>query len=120
MSSPTPVTLAVLDLAALDDLKDMLGEALDEIIQSFLDGLDDEVAAVGKGLGGDATAVRAGAHSLKGSAGNLGARALAQFASDMEKYALAGDLAACRELMPALEQGAAQARTALVAYLPQP
>lgn len=120
MSSPSSPPLAVLDLAALDDLKDMLGEALGEIVQSFLDGLDDEVAAAGRGLGGDAAAVRAGAHSLKGSAGNLGARALSQVASDMEKHALAGDLAACRALMPALEQGAAQARAALVAYIAQP
>lgn len=120
MSSSPSVNLAVLDLVALDDLKDMLSEALSEIIQSFLDGLADEVASVGRGLGGDAAAVRAAAHSLKGSAGNLGAKALSHLASDMEKHALAGDLAACRALMPELEHGAAQARAALLDYISRP
>lgn len=109
-----------LDLAALDDLKDMLGEALAEIVQSFLDGLSAEVAAVAKGLGGDAVAVRAGAHSLKGSSGNLGARALAQLASDMERAALAGDLVECRASMPALAAEAERTRAALQAYIAQP
>lgn len=120
MSSSPFVNLAVLDLVALDDLKDMLSDALGEIIQSFLDGLDGEVAAVGQGLDGDAAAVRAAAHSLKGSSGNLGAKALSQLASDMEKHALAGDLAACRALMPDLAHGAALARTALLAYISRP
>lgn len=115
-NAPTPEPL---DLAALDDLKDMLAEALNEIIDSFLDGLDAELAAIAAATDVDATATRSAAHALKGSAGNLGARVLAGLASDIEKSAMAGDMARCKQLLPALTTAAADARTALTAYAAQ-
>jgi HPt (histidine-containing phosphotransfer) domain-containing protein len=41
--------------------------------------------------------VAAGAHSLKGSASNLGARALAALCAAMERQAKAGEVAQARE-----------------------
>lgn len=115
-NTPTPETL---DLAALDDLKDMLAEALDEIIDGFLVGLDAEVAAISGAIDVDAKATRSAAHALKGSAGNLGARVLASLSSDLEKSAMAGDMARCRQLLPALATAATDARKALTAYAAQ-
>lgn len=115
-NAPTP---EILDLAALNDLKDMLAEALNEIIESFLDGLDAELAAIVSATEVDATATRSAAHALKGSAGNLGARLLASIASDIEKSALAGDLTRCKQLLPAMTSAASQARVALTAYAAQ-
>lgn len=110
----------LLDVDALNDLKDMLAEALTEIADTFLSGLDAEVEAVGTGMQTSLQAARAAAHSLKGSAGNLGGRALAQQASAIEKAAVEGDLAHCQALYPALQAVAAQTRDALKAYLAQP
>lgn len=120
MTAPSSTAPSLLDIAALDDLKDMLDDALAEIIRSFLDGLPADVAAVEQGLLANALAVRAAAHSLKGSSGNLGARALAQQASDMEQAALAGDMATCQANMQALATCAQHTQTALEAYLAQP
>lgn len=116
----SPGSADALDTAALNDLKDMLGDALIEIADSFLDGLDGEVTAIQRGLVADQLAVRAAAHSLKGSAGNMGARALAELASSIEKAATQGDMLRCAELTAGLPGVAAQARRALTAYLAQP
>jgi HPt (histidine-containing phosphotransfer) domain-containing protein len=115
-SNATPL----LDIDALNDLKDMLAEALTEIADTFLDGLDAEVEAVSAGIRASGPAARAAAHSLKGSAGNLGGRALAMQASAIEKAAVDGDLATCEALYPALQTLAGQTREALKAYLAQP
>jgi HPt (histidine-containing phosphotransfer) domain-containing protein len=47
----------------------------------------------------DAQALRHAAHQLKGAAGNLGARGLAEAAGRLEQAARAGDLAAAVELV---------------------
>lgn len=112
-SDATPL----LDIDALNDLKDMLAEALTEIADTFLDGLDAEVEAVGAGIQSGALAARAAAHSLKGSAGNLGGRALALQASAIEKAAVEGDLAGCAAMYPQMKVLADQTRVALKAYL---
>lgn len=118
-ATPSDAT-PLLDIDALNDLKDMLAEALTEIAETFLDGLDAEVAAVGTGIQTSGPAARAAAHSLKGSAGNLGGRALALMASTIEKAAVEGDLARCEALFPQLQALAAQTHDALKAYLAQP
>jgi HPt (histidine-containing phosphotransfer) domain-containing protein len=115
-NAPAPEPL---DLAALNELKDMLAEALNEIIDSFLEGLDAELAAIAAATQVDAPTTRSAAHALKGSAGNLGARVLAGLASEIEKSALAGDLARCKQLLPSLATAAGDARTALTAYAAQ-
>jgi len=117
MTSSAPAD--ILDVAALNDLKDMLGEALAEIADSFLGGLDGEVGAIQQALGADAVAIRAAAHSLKGSAGNMGVRVLAQLASAIEKAAMEGDVARCAALAQGLPEVATQARLALAAYIAQ-
>lgn len=107
----------VLDDAVLDELKDMLDDALSEIVVGFLGGLDAEVQAIEQALAPGGAALRAAAHSLKGSAGNLGARRLAALASAVEKAALAGDAATCQALVPGLRAVADDSRQALTAYL---
>lgn len=116
----TPAPADTLDISALNELKDMLGDALAEIAESFLEGLDAEVGAIQQALGVDAAAVRAAAHSLKGSAGNMGARVLAGLAAKVEKSAVEGDLAGCAVLIADLPAVAAQARQALRGYIAQP
>jgi HPt (histidine-containing phosphotransfer) domain-containing protein len=90
---------------------------LNEIIESFLDSLDADLAAIEQAFDQGHLAVRAAAHSLKGSAGNLALRRLAAWASTLEKKALAGDLDACRGLMSVMLQLADASRQALRAYM---
>ena len=114
-----PGSADALDTAALNDLRSMLGDALAEIVHSFLDGLDNEVQAIQEALVADKLTLRVTAHSLKGSAGNMGARALAALASSIEKAAMDGDMRRCAELIAGLPGAAVQARQALTAYLAQ-
>jgi CheY-like chemotaxis protein len=54
---------------------------------------------------GDAEAVRTRAHSIKGSAGNIGAEALQQLAADMERAGRDGRLEEAERLLPRLAAG---------------
>jgi len=116
MNTPAPAN--TLDVAALNDLKGMLGDALIEIAESFLEGLDGDVAKI-QSSSDDPVALGAAAHSLKGSAANMGARALAGLASAIEKTAGDGDLAQCADLVRGLPEAAAHAREALATYIAQ-
>lgn len=106
--------LDVLNLSALEELQAILEDALLEIVQAFLDGLDDEVQAIAQACGdADANGLRRSAHSLKGSAANMGAIGLAQLSGQIEKLALHQDIATCRALLPELTQMATHTRQAL-------
>ncbi len=97
-----PVDPQVLEeLRSLDD-GDEAG-LLGELIDLFLADLPARRAAIRDGLlAGDMQAVRAAAHSLKGSAGNLGARPLA---------------ALCQEVEVAIRQGSLEGVAAFVARI---
>ena len=61
-------------------------EAMAEIMAEFLVGAPDQVARLNDALqAGDALEVRQQAHALKGSAANVGARALSQTAARVER-----------------------------------
>jgi HPt (histidine-containing phosphotransfer) domain-containing protein len=80
-------------LRALDDD----GAFLDEVIDLFIDDARPRVERVRAGLaGGDPQAARTAAHSLRGSAGNIGATAVAAMARDIEH-----DLDAGKPVAPA-------------------
>jgi HPt (histidine-containing phosphotransfer) domain-containing protein len=120
MSDTSYQALPLLDEPALNDLKDMLGDALREISDSFLEGLDGEVAAIEAAVSAGGMPLKAAAHSLKGSAGNLGARRLAGLASAIEKAAMDGRNADYLALVPDLKPVAAVTREAIDAYMAQP
>ena len=94
---------SALDSVTFNQLREILGAALPQAIAPFLEdtplGLAELEAAVQRG---DAEMARAKAHALKGSAANLGARALAQLAHEAEQLALAGQLGAVTPLLPRL------------------
>lgn len=119
MTASPPNSSDILDVAALNDLKSILEDALIDIAQAFLDGLDADVAAIVNGLPDDATAVRISAHSLKGSASNMGGKALAALSSAIEKAAHAGDMDHCSMLVAELPFLAKRTRQALQAYIDQ-
>ncbi|MBC9070932.1 response regulator [Thauera sp. CAU 1555] len=115
MESPLPdegraeqVSDALLDMGVLAELREALGDDLKEIVDHFLFQLDDQLRDIHGALArGDAQAVTMHAHTLKGSASNLGVTRLAALAAEIEQDGRRGDLEAARERCEALQGCAA-------------
>ncbi len=105
----------IIDPAALARLEKWGGARLsNEIIQLFLENGPARVEQISGAMDGeDLTLPERGAHSLKSSAANVGARHLQSVASELELAASDGDLGRVRDLVPDLEQAFAQAAQAL-------
>jgi diguanylate cyclase (GGDEF)-like protein len=94
-----------LDEAVFDKLREILGPALLQTVTPFLEDTPGYLSQMQLGLGdNNADVVRAAAHSIKGSAGNLGATTLAQLAKEAEEHAIERRLEEVRPLMPRLSQ----------------
>jgi HPt (histidine-containing phosphotransfer) domain-containing protein len=103
----------VIDRAMLDDMVEHLGvAAFRPVIDLFLDESRRYVAIIRQG---DAEAARRAAHSLKSSAGQLGAAALSAAAAEIERLAAGGMPLADRAA--ALDALLAETATALAALL---
>ncbi|GAA3141512.1 hypothetical protein GCM10010466_35610 [Planomonospora alba] len=80
-------------------------EILDRVLASFLDRAPRVLHQLGRAVAdGDAAAVEQRAHSLKGSAANLGAAALAEVCARIEQHGNAGRTAAAAGLLERLRQ----------------
>ncbi|HEX7650062.1 MAG TPA: EAL domain-containing protein [Noviherbaspirillum sp.] len=94
-----------LDEAVFDKLREILGPALLQTVTPFLEDTPGYLSQMLQGLGdNDADTVRAAAHSIKGSAGNLGATTLAQLAKEAEEHAIERRLDEVKPLMSRLSQ----------------
>ncbi len=106
----------VLDTAAISELHDMLGDDFAEIVEQFVDQLNEQSCAIEQALAaGNPTALVAAAHSLKGSAGNIGVLRLSMVCAGIEKAARAQDMDAAIALQPLLAPTCAASREALLA-----
>jgi signal transduction histidine kinase/CheY-like chemotaxis protein len=84
----SPDTSAVLDERMLRKRIGDDADFLDELLRTFIRTMDDEVAALLTAAAhGDAAAVRARAHTIKGAASNVTAGALAHAAAALERSA---------------------------------
>jgi HPt (histidine-containing phosphotransfer) domain-containing protein len=107
---------AILDVETLDVLIDAIGEdGARGVIELFLGECRDLTAAI-TAPGADPTAIGRAAHSLKSSAGQLGALALSEAALAVETAAHAGSPDLPR-LVAALSECAGETREALAARL---
>ena len=94
-----------LDDGVFEKLRDILGPALSQTVTPFLEDTPLYLSQMDQGLAtGDADILRAAAHSIKGSAGNLGAMTLTQLAKEAEEHAIEHRLDQVRALMPRLQQ----------------
>lgn len=107
--------LAVVETEALDRLREWGGEdLLVKMLNLFLEHAPERVREIRTGLESDALEMtQRGAHSLKSSAGNLGARRLQAGAAKMEDLAEDGDRKAVEDLLPALESMFRETRASL-------
>lgn len=110
MTEPT-----VLDADALERLKDWGGEnLLRQMLRLFLENAPERMEAIRNGVDtADCSVAERGAHSLKSSAGNVGAGELNRTAAEMEGLASAEDRAGMEELLPRLEDVYERSRVAL-------
>jgi HPt (histidine-containing phosphotransfer) domain-containing protein len=95
----------LLDPEALDRLKEWGGDALmTRMVVLFFQVAPERMEAIRNGVEeADVNAVERGAHSLRSSAGNLGADAVRQLAGRIEELAAAGNLDGLRPLAKELE-----------------
>ncbi|MFP3948008.1 MAG: Hpt domain-containing protein [Gemmatimonadota bacterium] len=107
--------LAVLDSEALDRLREWGGDDLVvKMLDLFMEHGPERVAQIRSGVEtGSLEETQRGAHSLKSSAGNLGARRLQAGAARLEGLADEGDLDAVEELLPELEREFREAKRSL-------
>lgn len=107
--------LAVVETEALDRLREWGGDDLVvKMLKLFLEHGPERVEEIRTGLESGALDVtQRGAHSLKSSAGNLGARRLQAGAARMEDLAEDGDPEAVEEFLPSLESAFRDARASL-------
>ena len=100
-------THEVLDAAVVRNLRQLTppGEpdVLTAVLQLFLADVPTRVERLTDALNsGNAAAVQRAAHSLKGSSGNIGARAMYDVCRRIDEAANAGDLAGVKPLLEAL------------------
>lgn len=106
-----------IDEAALVALAEIVGvKALDAVVASLLDTSPALCATMSRvHASGDAPALRAAAHQLKGATANLTARHLPAMCAELERAAAAGDLSAAGPLIAGVQQEYARVHAALAA-----
>ncbi|MFO0592056.1 MAG: ATP-binding protein [Polyangiaceae bacterium] len=113
---PRDSALGAKEIDALRRLTEGSPEVMRQIIDEFIDTarrlISEMMSAAERG---DAKALERAAHSLKGSAGQMGAQQLMFECAAIERAAAVGDLTAARERFTALEKKHQGARTKLVA-----
>ncbi|MGH7507157.1 MAG: Hpt domain-containing protein [Longimicrobiales bacterium] len=105
-----------IDRSALDKVLQLGGaKLLRRLIDMFLENAPERLdRARTAERNGDMDGLERATHSLKSTAGNLGARRLQMLAERIEDRAAALDTTAVRPLLPELENAYAAARTALL------
>lgn len=106
--------MSPLNTHSLTELHGMLGDDLFDITELFGQQIQADMPRLADLAGrADWPNLARAAHALKGSCGNMGATALSQWASQLERLALAGDAAAVSAAMPALAPLADETLSAL-------
>ncbi|MEW6445594.1 MAG: response regulator [Pseudomonadota bacterium] len=107
-----------LDADTLEQLHQALGDDIKGVIEFFLDYLPGQLDALRQAVeSGQADTLRREAHSLKGSAGNLGARPLAQLCGALEHEARENRLGEAESHLQRIEEASRRASEALLAAL---
>ncbi len=115
--STSTATPHPLDLGRLEALRQLGPEVVSEIARLFLDSAAGRVELIrASAVDGNWTALLATAHSLKGSAANLGAMGLQAQCVEIEAQARSGTGVA-RDLIEAIEEEYARVQTALLELL---
>ena len=98
--------LPLIDMAQMDRLKEWGGKELQtKMVDLFLSHARDRMDQIRQGLSTTTPeTAETGAHTLKSSAGNVGAQRVQQLAQEAETLAEKGNLDGIRSLFPRLEK----------------
>lgn len=103
-----------LDPRAIDELRDLMGEDFDSLIEAFEVDSQTQVEAITDAVAqADADRIRRQAHGLKGACINFGANDLAEVCGRIEDVGRAGDCALAQSLLPTLHREFNGVRSAL-------
>ncbi len=108
-----------IDVSALERLRKLGGDALlSRMVDLFISHAEPAIDEASAGAAsGNFEMVRRAAHSLKSSAGNLGAKHVQRLAEEIEKTAEQHNVAELNELMASLKSAYAEAKTQLCAQI---
>ena len=109
---------ALIDPAALAPLREMAGDgAIREVLTTFLESSLSHVVKMRQAAAaGDARALSATAHMVKGSSGTVGAKRVSRFCARIEVITMGGTLDGVAELLDAIDEDVARAQAALKAW----
>ena len=106
-----------LNLTTLNELKEMLEEGLDELLDEYLIDTPSQLAQLREAVeAGDINAIASVAHTLKGSSGNLGINAVYLLCQELEQEAKAGELCDGAGNVAAIEAAFSQAKDDLAVF----
>ncbi len=92
-----------MDLDAFEQMKEIMGEVLDDLIRTFLDFMPEQIQALELALqDNNAEQVFAVAHRIKSSSSSIGANGLAEWAEKLELQGRGGKLENTTELFNGL------------------
>jgi HPt (histidine-containing phosphotransfer) domain-containing protein len=88
-----------IDLAALAELKDVMGDEFALLVTTFVDDSVIRIEAIADAIAqANPEAIRRAAHSFKGSAGNMGATHLTELCRSLEEMGHIGETIGAQEL----------------------
>ncbi len=101
-------------MEALDELRSLMGDSLDEVLQTFIDYLPGQIDELSKAIiNDDAESVFNTAHRMKSSSSSIGALGLAHTAEQIELIGRSGTTDGTAELLEKLKGLYADAETLL-------
>lgn len=107
----------ILDLARLEEAFEDDKGGIADLLEMALETGAKHRRTLSQGLAaGDAATVARAAHSIKGSAGNIGAGEVARLAAELDERARVGDLGDAHERVAALEEAYARLDVSVRAY----
>ena len=93
-----------INLEALDELRSLMGDSLQEVLQTFIEFVPDQINELSKAvINDDAESVFNLAHKMKSSSSSIGALGLAHTAEQIELIGRAGSTEGTVELLEQLK-----------------
>ncbi|MEE8057153.1 MAG: Hpt domain-containing protein [Pseudomonadales bacterium] len=103
-----------LDVDALNELKQVMGEEFPLLIKTFENDSVVRIELIKEAIASaDPDAVRRAAHSFKGSASNMGATTLTELCRAVEEIGAKGETAGCDQLLEQIIESYAQVQEGL-------
>jgi HPt (histidine-containing phosphotransfer) domain-containing protein len=103
-----------LNMEALDELRNLMGDALDEVLQTFVDYVPGQIDELSQAVSNDdAEGVFNLAHKMKSSSSSIGALGLASVAEQIEVIGRTGSTQGAAELLEKLKALYSDAETIL-------